>query len=68
MQSIDLYAPFLQVCPRQLYLLHQLLVRLWNIIKGKDAQSELEQQICAKGDNSPDRELSVGCGQQMCFC
>lgn len=41
-------------------LLHQLLVRLGDIVKGDDAEAETEEEKGAKGDESPKGELCFG--------
>jgi hypothetical protein len=49
------------LCPQfrtcLLYLSHQLLVRIWNVVEGKDSPAELEEEICAEGNKGPEREL-----------
>jgi hypothetical protein len=51
-------------CPEillgELDLGHQLLVSLGNIVEGENAPAETEEEKSAKGDESPERELSEG--------
>jgi len=39
---------------------HQFLVRFGNIIEGKDAPSELEEEVGAEGYECPEGKLSGG--------
>jgi hypothetical protein len=41
----------------QLNLLHQLLVRRGNIVEGKDAPAETEEEECAERNEGPEGEL-----------
>jgi hypothetical protein len=47
-----------QILPRLQYLRLNLLVRLGDIVEREDAPAELEEQVCAEGNESPEGELS----------
>ena len=48
-----------QLLLRLLDLLHQLLVCLRNVIEAVHVVAELEEEVCAKGHQSPERKLCV---------
>ena len=56
----NIYALCLEVFPRLCYLLHQLRVRLGYVVEGEDSPAELEEEVCAEGDESPEGELPSG--------
>jgi hypothetical protein len=53
----NIHASGLQILPRLSYLPLQLLVRIRNIVEGEDAPAELEQEVCAEGDEGPEWNL-----------
>jgi hypothetical protein len=57
---VHIYPLALQVLSRHVNLLHQLCVRRGDIVEREDAVAELEEEICAEGDESPEWELWVG--------
>lgn len=50
-----------QVLSRHVNLLHQLCVRGGDIVECEDAVAELEEEVCAEGDEGPEWELRVVC-------
>lgn len=55
----DIDALCAEVLPCLCYLLHEFLVRLWYVVEGEDTPAELEEEVCAERDESPERKLSV---------
>jgi len=49
----------LEVNSSLLYLLLDFPVRFWYIVEGEDAVAELEQEVCAKGDEGPEGYLCL---------
>jgi hypothetical protein len=47
----------LEVDPRLEYLLLNLLVRFRHVVEGEDAVAELEKEVSAEGDESPEGDL-----------
>lgn len=54
---VDVDALGRQLVPSLLDFQHQLLVRLGYIVEGEDTQSQLEQKVCAEGNEGPERKL-----------
>jgi hypothetical protein len=48
-----------QIRPRQINLLHKLRVRLGYIVECEDAVSEFEEEVCAEGNEGPERKLFI---------
>lgn len=57
--SIHAHALLLEIRSRLVNLPHQFLVCFRNIVECENAESELEEEVCAEGDESPDGELVV---------
>ena len=53
----DVHPLCLEVRPCQLYLRHQLFVCLWYVSECKHSPAELEKEICAEGNECPERNL-----------
>lgn len=60
---VDIDTELAQVDLGSFNLVHQLLVRLGNIVKGKNAEAETEEKKSAKGNESPEGKLV---GVTMC--
>jgi hypothetical protein len=52
--------PRLEIFPRLQNLSLQLRIRIRNVVEGEDSPAELEQKVCAEGNESPEWNL-VGC-------
>ena len=50
----NIHALCLKVFPLLRYLLHELLVRVGYVIEGEDSPAELEEKVCAEGDEGPE--------------
>lgn len=46
-----------EVCPGNLNLLHKLCMRSRHIVEGEDSVAELEEEVCAEGDECPEWKL-----------
>lgn len=46
-----------EVCSGNLNLLHKLRMRSRHIVEGEDSVAELEEKVCAEGDECPEWEL-----------
>jgi hypothetical protein len=53
----NIHALCLKVFPRLGYLLHELLVRVRYVVEGEDSPAELEEEVCAKGNEGPEGKL-----------
>jgi len=56
----DIHALCLKIFPRLRYLLHELLVRVGYVVEGEDSPAELEEKVCAEGDEGPEGQLWFG--------
>ena len=56
-ESVDIHPLRPQLPPRNLDLPQELLVRFRHIIESEDAPAELEEEVGAEGDESPEGEL-----------
>jgi hypothetical protein len=48
-----------ELCPCLLDLCHQLRVCLRYVVEGEDAPAELEEKVCAEGNERPKRDLAM---------
>lgn len=48
-----------ELCPSLLDLCHQLRVCLRYVVEGEDAPAELEEEVCAEGNERPERDLAM---------
>jgi hypothetical protein len=53
----NIHALGLEIFPRLDDLSLQLLVCIWDVVEGKDSPAELEEEVCAEGNEGPEGKL-----------
>lgn len=56
---VDINALSPQIRSRQINLLHEFCVCLWDVVECEDTVAEFEQKVGAEGDKTPEGKLKT---------